>query len=70
MLNFGASKPRVKRGPGPPGPPGSAPGFLPDLITPYIPVICNKYLFLKTVRTELQVESDGFEFLKISIMEM
>ena len=26
MLNFGASKPRVKGGPGPPGPPpGSAP---------------------------------------------
>ena len=25
MLNFGASKPRVKRGPRPPGPPGSAP---------------------------------------------
>ena len=27
MLNFGASKPRVRGGPGPPGPPpGSAPG--------------------------------------------
>ena len=25
MLNFGASKPRVKGGPRPPGPPGSAP---------------------------------------------
>ena len=25
MLNFGASKPRVKEGPRPPGPPGSAP---------------------------------------------
>ena len=25
MLNFGASKPRVKGGPGPPAPPGSAP---------------------------------------------
>ena len=25
MLNFGASKPRVKGGPGPQGPPGSAP---------------------------------------------
>ena len=28
MLNFGASKPRVRGGPGPPGPPpGSAPDF-------------------------------------------
>ena len=28
MLNFGASKPRVRGGPGPPGPPpGSAPAF-------------------------------------------
>ena len=28
MLNFGASKPRVRGGPGPPGPPpGSAPEF-------------------------------------------
>ena len=26
MLNFGASKPRVKGGPRPPGPPGSIPG--------------------------------------------
>ena len=25
MLNFGASKPGIKAGPGPPGPPGSAP---------------------------------------------
>ena len=25
MLKFGASKPRVKGGPGPPAPPGSAP---------------------------------------------
>ena len=31
MLNFGASKPRVKGGPGPPGaPPGSAPGAVQD----------------------------------------
>ena len=29
MLNFGASKPRVKGGPGPQGPPGSAPGRNP-----------------------------------------
>ena len=28
MLNFGASKPRVKGGPGPRAPPGSAPGLL------------------------------------------
>ena len=28
MLNFGASKPRVKGGPGPWGPPGSAPAEL------------------------------------------
>ena len=39
MLNFGASKPRVKGGgPGPPGPPpGSAPGFIcrsyPNFVT-------------------------------------
>ena len=29
MLNFGASKPRVKGGPGPQGPPGSVPAPLP-----------------------------------------
>ena len=29
MLNFGASKPRVKGGPGPLGPPGSAPVYTP-----------------------------------------
>ena len=29
MLNFGASKPRVKGGPGPPGPP---PGSAPELL--------------------------------------
>ena len=28
MLNFGASKPRVKGGPGPRGPPGSAPDYV------------------------------------------
>ena len=31
MLNFGASKPRVKGGPGPLGPPGP-PGYAPDLL--------------------------------------
>ena len=31
MLNFGASKPRVREGPGPPGPPGSEPGGPPHL---------------------------------------
>ena len=32
MLNFGASKPRVKGGAEPPGPPGSAPGQNQDSI--------------------------------------
>ena len=32
MLNFGASKPRVKGGPGSLGPPGSAPGTTNTLI--------------------------------------
>ena len=31
MLNFGDSKPRVRGGPGPRGPPGSAPGFYDKL---------------------------------------
>ena len=34
MLNFGASKPRVKGGPGPWGPPGSAPDIIGHLIVP------------------------------------
>ena len=50
MLNFGASKPRVRGGPGPPGPPpGSAPDptcpdYLPQgvWIHPCLPVLtCN-----------------------------
>ena len=32
MLNFGASKPRVRGGPGPRAPPGSASGFTSDLV--------------------------------------
>ena len=34
MLNFGASKPRVRGGPGPPGPP---PGSAPVVYLPTVP---------------------------------
>ena len=38
MLNFGASKPRVGGGPGPP--PGSAPGIVPVIIRCTFPRVC------------------------------
>ena len=46
MLNFGASKPRVKGGPGPPGPP-----LDPHLKTIYL----NLSIFVHTVISECRI---------------
>ena len=40
MLNFGASKPRIRGGPGPQGPPGSAPETVAVFFSRQITYIC------------------------------
>ena len=49
MLNFGASKPRVRGGPGPRAPPGSAPGLLRNFLTSNSTKLkyFDKHLFLQ-----------------------
>ena len=42
MLNFGASKPRVRGGPRPPGPP---PGSAPELIFDFVDLLLHQQFY-------------------------
>ena len=55
MLNFGASKPRVKGGPGPPEPP---PGSAPDVTLHHINIIFARHRFMSISLTQSITEAN------------